>query len=189
MMRISHQLIVAASLLAVPASVQAADNIDCISSGYSAQEQALLDGFVADFTIDQFNDPTPPTEMVDVVGERAELCAANHGWSDAAVEAAMMMEISALSERGLRLSAPESAAIVDRVDTDLSAGDRSRLWGIIDKLASDSADQPSESDFMFLGLKILQLGADGSDKTSSEIGALLALMSMQRTARSKFPAL
>lgn len=188
-MKVLKQVSVVFGLVVTSVGAQAADNIGCIESGYSAQDQASLDDFVAGFTIETFEDPKPPAIIKDVLGKRAKVCAAQYGWSDDAAIAALTMQISALSERGLRRSLPEAAAVVDRVDTDLSVDDRKRFWGIVRELGSETNEQINDDDSMFFGQSIMMLGADGSEKMSGEIGVLLALVSAQRDIRRDFSTL
>ncbi|MGB7374906.1 hypothetical protein [Pontixanthobacter sp.] len=182
-------LALAAAIL--PATAHAADQLDCVSSGYSAQQQAVLDAHVAAFEISDMDTQKRPVEVISIIEQRAQQCARQLGWSDAASDAAGLYHLGSLTAGSIRRKHPEAAAVMDKIDTDLSDADRERFWSIMTSAtgAGDTKKQPTSDDFMFIGMVIMRFQPDVDTAQQNTIGALMGMEALLRNTQATFSEL
>ncbi|WP_209347835.1 hypothetical protein [Pontixanthobacter sp. CEM42] len=192
MIKYAKSLVAAGTLLVSPAAF-AADNIDCGLTGYSAEQQKVLDTYQSGFTTKGMEDLERQAPMIDAVSDRILACGDQNGWSDAAADAAFDYATTMIDERALRLFSPSASSIVDRVDSELPAGERDRIWKIIgaasDVEGIESESSINEEDILFLGATLMKLDPLSDDDTVEAVGALLAMVVARRRALAEFSAL
>ncbi len=185
--------VLAAGTLLVSSAAFAAENIDCGLTGYNPVQQEVLDTYQSGFTTKGLEDLDRQVPMMDTVSERILECGDQNGWSDAAADAAFDYATTVIDERALRLFSPSASSIVDRVDSELPAEERDRIWKIIGA-ASDVTSVESETDvnaddLRFLGATLMKLDPLSDDDTIEAVGALLAMVAARRGALAEFAAL
>lgn len=176
---------------ALPATAHAADQLDCISNGYDAEQQAVLDGYVAAFDISDMDTSERPMDVLDIIEERAQQCATEHGWSADASDAAGLYHFGFLTAGSLRQKHPEAALVIDKIDTELPDADRERFWSIMTFATGAGGEkaEPTNDDFMFVGMIILRF-QPGADMDQQEtIGALIGMEALLRNTEATFSEL
>lgn len=117
----------AGALLFLAASpVAAAEQLDCMESGYSDADSATIEAFIAGFDFRRPNAPAPAYQAV--LSARAEACAAEHGWSNDAKTVALQYRRAAFMDAALRRHAPVSPEAIGRMEAALAATDEGQVW-------------------------------------------------------------
>jgi hypothetical protein len=75
--------LMASGMLALTVPAHAANNLDCMDSGYTPEQQAVADAFVAGVNPDNVR-AGPPADLQALVNTRSEVCGAQHGWTEGA---------------------------------------------------------------------------------------------------------
>ncbi|MDN3645190.1 hypothetical protein QWY75_03090 [Pontixanthobacter aestiaquae] len=185
--------VLGAGMLLFAAPVLAAENIECSLTGYSDEQQKVLDTYQSGFTTKGLEDLERQAPMIDAVSDRILVCAEQHSWSDEAADAAFYYATTVIDERALRAFSPSASSVVDRVDSELTAGERDRVWKIIgaasDVEATENEQGMNDEDVLFLGAILLKLDPESDDETIESVGALLAMVSARRVALAEFATL
>ncbi len=183
--------IVMAALFALSGnSAAAADNIGCMDFTADSEEFALVERFVDDFTMAEFDSDGPPDALMQVLLDRAMSCLDDHAWTEDAAGHATLWKLAQIGERAIRTNYPDIGTTVDRIDTRLDAAEQARLWSIIDSIAGidETMNEPSDAEHFFLGTMAKKLDPDISEEESEQVGSLLAMMAMKRISREQFEA-
>ena len=142
-MRLLITGLLAAASLACANPAQAADNLDCMTSGCSAADQGLLDAFLADF---DYRGDLAELEVIEpVIAKRMTDCAAQHGWSLAARTAAVEYRRAALIREGLRLQSPATPAGLAAMDAAIAATEPEILGNSIEAMAAGGSAMNTRS--------------------------------------------
>lgn len=175
----------------LPATAQAADQLDCIAAGYSAEQQAVLDAHVAAFEISDMDTQERPMDVISIIEERAQQCASELGWSDDASDAAGLYHFGSLTAGSIRQKHPEAAAVIDKIDTELTDAERERFWSIMTFATGAGGTQsaPTNDDFMFVGMIILRFQPGADAEQQETIGALIGMEALLRSTEATFSEL
>lgn len=176
---------------ALPASAQVADQLDCIATGYSAEQKAVLDAYVAAFEISDMDIKDRPLEVLAIIDERALECASEYGWSVEASEAAGLYQFSDLTADSIAQKYPEAKVVLDKIDTELPDAERERFWSIMTSAtgAAGIEIQPTNADFMFIGTTILRFSPGISEDEQNIVGSLIGMEALLRHTEATFSEL
>lgn len=190
MIRLTHAIAIAAAALAVPVSAQTPDVLACMDSGYSPEDQALMDAYVADFSFETMDGSD---ELAMALGWRATECGAGSLEDDASVMAMIMYRLADLSMKGIAKTRPDIVAVIGRIDTQLPAENRARFYAIFEDsvFAAKDEDQPraiTPEEDEFFSNTILDPPVNGTMEQAEMIGAYLAARILRQEAIDQFSA-
>ncbi|MCK0128156.1 hypothetical protein [Erythrobacter sp. F6033] len=119
------------AFVAMPA--HAADNVDdllaCVDTGYTADEQAVLDRYIEEYSI---ND----TEVSQSLGMalRRRVLECTDGGDTSMNMMLSQHQFALLSQRGIQATRPDVVEVVRRIDTQLSETDNARFMALFEKM-------------------------------------------------------
>lgn len=181
----------AAALAAAPLVAQAEENLDCVASGYTADERAAMNGHVASYRYVSGAGASDAEQSIGIVAtEVVQRCATEFGWSEDAFILATMNEYSRQLERGLRENGQLDGDLLRQIDGMLLS-DGGAIWPISERMvmsALGEGDGMTEADSEALTVLAERLGIADEPFTQQVVGALLGAMAMQRIGRRLFAA-
>ncbi|TRD12443.1 hypothetical protein FGU71_11595 [Erythrobacter insulae] len=162
---------------------QTADLIACMEGGYSEADQATIDRYVSEFSI---NDDSLAQALGMALGTRLEECAG----PDAEEETVILLaqhRFALLSEKGIEASRPDVVEVVRRIDTLLSNEDRARFMKLFSIMVFGDPETGKQSglneeDVDWFSNVIIDEPVNGSIEQSEYIGAYLAARVLRETA-------
>ncbi len=171
----------------------AAENLECINGGYSAAEQATLDNFVANFSMETWGKGGPPSEIRAVVGDRAKACAKSYRWSPEATHQAMLFKLASIGLAGVENNGPLSTDQIRLLESAMTADDKMRIRAIFDGMEKaqregQSLDAPTRSADLFIGKLILRAGIPGSPENARAAGGWVAAKALRGRYAESFAA-
>lgn len=118
-----------ALLGAIPA--HAAENLNCVDTGYDLDQTAVINAFIRDFDVQSFTGTGPLSEAfeerlvatVSVLNVRASQCATDNRWSDEAAQRATIYQMAGMMMRGMEASGLFTVTQVDRLRSGLDVMD------------------------------------------------------------------
>ena len=118
-----------ALLGAIPA--QAAENLNCVDTGYDLDQTAVINAFIRNFDVQSFTGTGPLGEafeerlvaMVAVLNVRAEQCSTTNRWSNEAAQRATIYQMAGMMMRGMEASGLYTVTQVERLRSGLTAMD------------------------------------------------------------------
>ena len=177
----------ALSLLAMP--ISAADDFECMAQLEGSPGAAVVDSFVANYTMDTFYSHGPSAPFDQALAKRAEACRAQHGWSERATLHALLRELSRITQRAIRRNYADTAAIVDSIDMVLSDVERDRLWTILDGMVRlERPRSPTPADIEFFARTMNKLVPEITDRQRGRVGELMRMIALDRHAQIVFEA-
>lgn len=162
-------LLGAASFCAV-APARAADNLDCVDSGYSTADQARLDGFAKSFDLAAWSTQGPPADIKEMVIDRADACAQLHGWSGEAVGYALVFKMARIGLAGSEQNGGLTAGQIAGLRKSITPQDMQKgklVFGQMMQARRDGTAMPAESPEMFVGRLILRAGVPVEHATAA----------------------
>jgi hypothetical protein len=162
-MHLLRQLIVSAAALAAltEGRAQAAENLDCIDTEYSAPQQVVLADFIAVFSMERWA-KGPPGEVVAILQDSAKRCAVRHGWSLRAAEYAFLFKFASLGLAGVEKRGPLTPTQIGQLQSAMTPSDKARIRSIFDAMAKAQAEgnpqAAAQSADMFIGKLIVRSG-------------------------------
>lgn len=178
-------------LAASPALAQG-KGLACMANSYSPAERQQLADLGADA---RFGDGSQANAAADAMGDMAmeavQDCMARLGWTEEESLYAAFYELGRVSEAGFRASGQMSSSDLASIDRALATGDRSRLWGAIERGLmggmTGQGGEPSSSDAIAMGAFVIGAGLGEDDAV--QVGILLGFMGLQRVGEREFLAL
>jgi len=170
---------------------RAADNLDCVSTGYTAEIAAEIDSFQGIFNAGNGWGPELPQSVFGAVTGRAGQCAEQHGWSPEAIEDAVFFQMFSILRGGVARGTPLSSTQMQRVDQALAGPDQERLRAIVGRqvdsvLGGAEAPEPTEAENMFIGRLILRAGVPVTEENGHYVGAYMASVVMPQVIAARF---
>ena len=186
---------VATWLATAPMQAQAADHLDCMAQPYEAKDQKVIDTYIGGYRLQDSKGPdTAP--LINVLTQRAGICSDTHQWAPQAIMNAVLYQLGATMEQGLRSKSPLAPADMARLEKAIAAADRQRLWPVLERMMGVTLFGDTEAalddtaskgdDETFLGLLIMSSGIPINDTNNEFAGALLASQAIQRLAGKRF---
>lgn len=182
-----------ATLIAAPALAQVPDSVSeklaCVDTGYTETEQATIDNFVANYSID---DDALAEELGMALGRRTEECVGEN-----ADEKTLMMiaqhQFALLSERGIAATRPDIVDVITRIDTKLDPEKRARFMALFDLMVFGDPEtgEPrnlSDEDAEWFGLIFVTPPVNGTTEQSELIGAYMAARALRKDAVKQLAA-
>lgn len=174
---------------AVPAS--AATHIECVDGGYSAQDTATIQKYLADFKADSFDKQSGGDKLVPIFGARAGECAGKYGWSVDAISDSVFYRMASLLEQGLNAHTPFTPEQMQKLNAALARADKDKLRRIFGPMvepetSGKNAPAPDEKDSVYLGMLLMSSGLPLDDKTGEFAGALIGARTMKDIFAEKF---
>lgn len=191
-----RRAILAFGLLAavLPAPAFAEDNLRCVISGYSDEQQEIVSAYRAAYDIEALRDPSGSTEVMAVNGQRAAQCAGEHGWNQEATTAARQYGWRYLSAdfilHAMPLEPAQKLDLLSRYD----AADREQL---IDAISAASGNPilgrerraPTDEDFAVVD-SVVRLSEHTDGFTYGVwLGAWLTMSLLRDDTADRFAAL
>lgn len=172
-------------------STMAAEHIDCVDSGYIAEDQATLDGYIDGFTIEAWGAGGPPSNVMTIIAARVRTCGASNGWSLDAMQDALLYKVASVGMAGVESASPLSAEQFAQLDDAMTPDDKVEIAKIFDSMRQAQAEgriyeAPKQSPEMFIGRLILRSGIPASPENSRWAGGWLAVKTLQDQRRAKF---
>lgn len=188
---VSAPLAAALLCLVAPSAARAAENLDCMESGYSEAGWATIEAFIAGFDFRRPNAPAPAYQAV--LSARAEACAAEHGWSTDAKTVALQYRRAAFMDAALRRHAPVSPEAIERMEAALAATDEGQVWQAFLRLAAQRRqDKQANVGALELGVLMPILDAAGLEhnyESGQFIGAWITVHQVKRDLSARFATL
>lgn len=188
-MKYLSRAILTACVMAAPVPAFAADNLECMLGNYSADQDAVINKYIAEFELADMDQDLAPDEVMSVIDERMVPCAAMHEWSEEASEAAGLYRLSDLTIKAIAQKHPNAAEILRRVETDLSAEESTRFWQIMESVTTDGGAEPTDDDFYFIGIIMLRFQPDADEELQNSFGALAGMKVLMRSVEATFSEL
>lgn len=172
---------VAVMAAAFSAPALAATGLDCLDTGYTTEEQATFAGFEAGFSFVAFQNEEQSEKMLEplnpALGRRAEVCMAQHGWSEKAMEQALFHKISGLLLAAIDRNTVLTPQLHGKLRAFAANGDQARLRRVFAPMvnranaAQADPDQAKADAEYFVG-QLITDGFNPDDTTSLEyVGA------------------
>lgn len=166
----------------------AADHLECIESGNSAEQNAYFQNFVDRFHISELSGGgRPPAEMMEIIQGRADACASQHNWSREAAEHSVLFRLTKVLQTALRAHMPISEEQLARYDAIVAGADQARLRRIFG-VAVEPAPA-NDADDEFLGELIARSGMPMTEANAKFAGAWLASVLVSKHMTEQFAAL
>ncbi|MFM5932274.1 MAG: hypothetical protein ACKOPQ_15360 [Novosphingobium sp.] len=177
--------------LALPAS--AATGLDCIDGGYSAADQAVLNGFDGKFTYQGADNAALTKAAVGVMAVRADACTAEKKWTLNAKRYATMHKLAVHMERAMRANGLFNAAQLTKLDALMtgSSGDVVRAAlapAVRAQLLGQPAPAQDNGQLTAVGLAIMSSGLPTDAKNGDFIGQLIGARLLNEIASELFAA-
>ena len=178
-------------LMAAPAA--SAQGIECMDSGYSADETRDVDRFVEDFR-PRFDRPLQlPQTWMPVMTRRAGECADAHDWSPAAIEEAVFYRLASILKRALEERSPLTASQMARLTTAIASADQERLHRVFGAMLEATFEgrqppEPSQADKIYFGRLLMRTGVPLNQEIAVYVGAYMGAIVMVRRSRDRFAA-
>ena len=174
--------LMAASLL-LPAKAMAAENLDCLATGYSTEAQQRIDNFVGSLRLDgDIGDISPdlPDEIGSDLVSRGADCADLHGWSQQALEFAIISRFLHLFKQGLLANTPLTPIQQARLDRQLASPESEQAREIarrliIDMFTTRRAPELSEADELVFARMALRVGVPATSPGGKFVGGYLVV--------------
>lgn len=179
-----------AALVTTPASGQTPEVLACMDNGYSEDEQAVIDNFVATFDLDTLGSDEA---LAMVLGEKAADCAGEDFADDDALIAIIQYQFARLSLAGIDATRPDILEVMRRIDSDLEPAARTRLFELFeisvfgDPATGEKRELTLEEE-KFFNDAILDPPVSGRLEQSELIGAYMAGRVMMRDAVEEISA-
>jgi hypothetical protein len=149
------------SFVGAPTPALAADNLDCVDGGYSAADQARLDGFAKGFDLAAWSTQGPPADIKKMVIDRTDACAQLYGWSADAVSYALVFKMARIGLAGSEQNGALNAGHIAALRKSITPQDMQKgklAFGQMMQARRDGTAMPSESPEMFVGRLIMRAG-------------------------------
>ena len=173
-----------AAAIPAPAMAQTPEALACMETGYSEQEQAVINEYIATFDLESMDGNDA---LAEALGLRASACAGAEIFDEDLAMAMIQYQFAGLSLRGIETVRPDVVAVIRRIDTDLPADHRARFYSIFetsvfgDPLTGEERAMTAEEDAFFSDT-VLNPPVNGTIEQAEFIGAYLAGRIMRREA-------
>lgn len=189
-MRLLASIALAAAITGVPALGQTPEVFTCMEVGYTEEQQAAIDAYIAGFNLDSIDDNQA---LAEALGYRAADCAGTEYADDDALMAIIQYQFSLLSLRGIEATRPDIAEVIRRVDEELDPAARERLFTLfeISVFGDPETGEPREltvEEDQFFNDAILDPPVNGTIEQAELIGAYMAARVMMRDAVDQISA-
>lgn len=169
----------------------AAENLECIESGYTAAEQKVFDDFYAGFSMGKLDEDGSSDAHIGAISRRAGDCAERNDWQSDAIKQAILYRMSTMLAKALELKTPLTPEQLGRLDKALAEADQEKLRSILGPqieagMQGNEGPEMSDDDQVYLGLVVLGAGLPLDQTHSEYVGALLGARMMARIAAEKF---
>jgi len=166
-----------ATYMSLPA--QAAENLDCMDSDYSSADQAVLDDFIAGFSMDSWAQEGVPDDLRVVLSNKAKACEAANAWSPAATQHALLFKIASVGLSGVEATSSLTPAQFGQIKKAMTPADQVRIRAIFQEMwEAQRAGRPTQataqSADMFIGRLIVRSGIPGSSENAKVAGGWIA---------------
>ncbi len=181
----------AAVVLASASPVAAAENLDCMDSGYDASSAAVIDTFVAAARADNMRE-LAVAELDVAIALRARQCADLRGWSDAAAAQAVRYRTGAIILVAFRRNAPIDAAAIGRMDAVIDGADRALLTRTVEtmqRIGAGGAGEPSADELALIREVVAAPQVAMTTEIGRFIGSWMAARVVSRDAATQFATL
>lgn len=170
---------IAALGVTMGAPADAAENLDCIDKGYTAEQQAVLDAYIGRFNMESWSKNGVPSEVLTVIVDRVRACASMHGWSAEAAQHALLFKLARIGVAGVETTGPLSPAQILQVRNAMTAEDKIKVRAIFGAMVKAYGEgtlerSPRETPDMFIGKLILRSGIPTTTKNVRAAGGWLA---------------
>jgi hypothetical protein len=182
-------LVLAAACGAAPAA--AAEHLDCMDSGYTADELAAVETYSAGFDMMTAGGPPPPPVMA-AVNRRATACAQEHQWSDTAAGEARAYRLVSVIRATLQRHSPIDAAAMARLNAAIDAADHDTMVSIFAAISAAARGQGpplSAAQARQLDAVVSAAGVEDTDLNQRFIGAWMAARVLRRESALRFARL
>ena len=174
-MRTTIAAALAAMFLSAPAAAQTPAALSCMQAGYSAEDQKIIDAYVANFSLDRMEGDDA---LATMLGFRAGQCVGDAADEDSMM-AMIMYSFADLSLKGIAATRPDIVEVIGRIDTQLPADKRERFMGIFANSVFGGSEESGEQSITpeedeFFSNTILEAPVNGSMEQAELIGAYLA---------------
>lgn len=160
-MKFDWTVLVAAALASISTEATAAENLDCVDSGYSAAEQARFDSFAAGFDLAAWGTQGPPADIMQMVSTRVGACARLHGWSDDAARYATLFKLGRIGLAGSEHNGTLNDSHISGLRKSITPEDIRKGKIVFEQMGeayNKGTAMPAESPDMFVGRLIMRSG-------------------------------
>lgn len=174
--------------------VNAADDLSCVDSGYALEAQQQLDSIVSTLSLKSYkSDGGPPSELLEIVGNRAYECAGARSWSIEALEFAGLYKVSELVRGAFEAQAGLSVSQLNNLQKEYYAADKaivSRVLGLTldEELAGKERRPASRTDHAYFMRLLERTGISPTKANADFIGAWWAAQDASETFARRFAA-
>ncbi|MBL0915216.1 MAG: hypothetical protein IBJ13_06800 [Sphingopyxis sp.] len=176
-----------------PDQKAAAENIECVDTGYTNLESISENRFIGHYGLDDWlTAASLPPEIENSIIRRAKECADIHQWSREAAKQATYYRVGVLLSAALNTNTPLNSEQMARLREAYSGADKARITRMmipaIDAiLAGQAPPAPSEADIGYLNQHITgRAGLPATKETKDYIGAWLLTKGMTEIPKSRF---
>ncbi|WP_340587953.1 hypothetical protein [Erythrobacter alti] len=181
------------SLLAVPAVAQG-KGLNCMAGQYSTDQREELAELGRIMSTGGADINEPAFDRISSIAMSAiETCTARLDWNPEQSIYATLYELGRVNEAAYRSSGNLSSSELRMLDDALAAGNRDRLWGVIEAgvMSGMGGEEVSVSqgDAMVMGAFLMGAGLDVDDESqmvAEKVGLLLGFMGLQRIGQREF---
>lgn len=178
-------------LATVAANARAAEHIDCVDTGYEAEQAALLSRVENEFSMAEWSGEGVSAEVLTAVSARAGQCADVHNWSPDAIEQSIFYRLGSLLATGLEKQAPISPAQMERLKEVVRTTDKTQLYAVVGPMIDAGMEGREESasnqaQLLFLSRLVLKTGMPATKANSEFVGAWLAGVVIRDRAKDRF---
>lgn len=175
----------ALAAISAPVAAQESDPLACMETGYSPEDQAKIDDYIANFTLDNVDGAKGlgtalGPRLIECVGQDAD---------QATMIQILQHRFGAISIRAISTKRPDVAETVNRINTVLDAEKRERFLAIFRRmtLGNTAGDQTiTAEEEEFFGDVLIAPPVNGTEEQAEMVGALLAAQMLQSDAVEYF---
>lgn len=164
--------------------------LSCIATGYSAENQAVIDTFQRNF--DPLKDDSYGDEaFIEALIDRTSECVDLETVSEETIMMMVQHRLTAITLKVMKARHPEAYASFDAINTKVDPDTKERLYrvvelGVFPDPVTGQMRQPSEEDIANFEATMLSPPINATDETAEAIGSLMAAQMMQQAALAYF---
>lgn len=185
-------LAAAALMMAQPALAAGPDDLACMATSYSPEQQAKIDALLPQFKVENGGNDPVANQMGEVIVIAASTCMAQLGWRDDQLMPAVLFEAGRLMELAYVQYGPMTSEEIARLEAALAKGDRTALWAALEGEVrtglTGEPGGPGNNNAILYGQFMLEAGFGFDMVKAEQIGILLGAKAMQRFSQREFGA-
>ncbi|WP_435417376.1 hypothetical protein WAB17_10915 [Parerythrobacter aurantius] len=176
-----------------PAAAQANDGIACMDRDYTAEEQVVIDGFLASADVMAESFEAQSLELVVPLAMRINACTEQQGWNEQQGDQAFLYKFAGLMMEAQGLRNPKIVELDRRIREDVPAADRDRLYRIMretsfGEMTGEPTRQPTRVELAFLDAVLASPAVGANGEEAELLGGYIAARMVSDDAGAAFAA-